>query len=118
MGGLDAVAGGERTERSPRDYSRLPLDRGAAARCRAPCGRLRIRRKPPRERRGAPADAFFGVGGFENRPMTSDLETLAAAIRQRHDPAVRVSEHVFEEETHNSVFPAAFARGIRAVRPE
>lgn len=68
------------------------------------------------QRRGTPAEVFLGVGGFENTPMATDLEALARLIRGRADPGVRVDTHVFPEGTHNSVFPGAFARGIRAVR--
>jgi predicted alpha/beta superfamily hydrolase len=67
-------------------------------------------------RRGTPVDVFLGVGGYENTPMATDLEELAKALRERADPGVHVDTHVFEDDTHNSVFPGAFARGIRAVR--
>jgi predicted alpha/beta superfamily hydrolase len=61
------------------------------------------------------ADVFLGVGAQENPAMAEDLRAFAARLRRR--PGLRVVEQVFEDEVHNSVFPAAFTRGIRAVRP-
>jgi predicted alpha/beta superfamily hydrolase len=74
-----------------------------------------VEKKTAKERRGVPADVFLCVGGFENAPMVTDLAELVAVLRQRGDPAVHVDDHVFEGETHDSVFPGAFTRGVLAV---
>lgn len=75
-----------------------------------------IEKKTASARRGTPVDVFLGVGGYENPLMATDLDALAKVLRARADPGVRVETHVFEDDTHDSVFPGAFARGIRAVR--
>jgi hypothetical protein len=67
-----------------------------------------------------PARVFLGVGGREDEdgapywPVTK-LAKMAAVLRERRYPSLEVTHHVFPEETHMSVFPGAFVRGLRAV---
>jgi predicted alpha/beta superfamily hydrolase len=75
-----------------------------------------VERRTADGRRGATVDVFLGVGSLENRAMADDLRALSATLRGRGHPGLHVIEQVFDDETHNSVFPAAFTRGIRAVR--
>ena len=73
---------------------------------------------------GPPVEArvFLAVGSYENQPgrglpMVDDLRRMAERLRSRDYPDLSLSLQVFEEETHNSVFPAALTRGLRAVYP-
>jgi uncharacterized protein len=67
-----------------------------------------------------PARVFLGVGGREDEdgapylPVTK-LARMAAVLRERRYPSLEVTHHVFPEETHMSVYPGAFVRGMRAV---
>lgn len=65
------------------------------------------------------AQVFLGVGRYENQPqrgraMVDDLQEFARRLENAR-PNTQVIQHVFEDETHNSVFPAAFTRGLRQV---
>lgn len=62
--------------------------------------------------------AYLAVGSWEEQPengrhMVSELERFAALLAQRRDPNLVVKHRVFEDETHASIFPAAFSTGIR-----
>lgn len=60
------------------------------------------------------ARVFLGVGSREvndERDMVRDLATMAAALA--HRPSLQLKREVFDDETHDSVFPTAFSRGIR-----
>lgn len=67
-----------------------------------------------------PARVFLGVGGREDEdgapfwPVTK-LARIAAALGERRYPNLRLISHVFPDETHMSVYPGAFVRGLRAV---
>jgi predicted alpha/beta superfamily hydrolase len=65
-----------------------------------------------------PARVALTVGEHENqphngRPMVDDLHRLAEMLRSRGYPGFELETQVFDDETHNSVFPAAFTRSIR-----
>jgi predicted alpha/beta superfamily hydrolase len=62
-----------------------------------------------------PAKVFFAVGGLENQPMLDDMQELIKILQSRSYKELTIASHVFEDETHNSVFPAALTRGLRAV---
>jgi hypothetical protein len=47
--------------------------------------------------------------------MLSNLEALADALRGRNYPSLELTQQVFPDEGHLSVFPAAVSRGLRAV---
>jgi predicted alpha/beta superfamily hydrolase len=71
-----------------------------------------------------PARVFLGVGGREEAddPMiepafqfVTNLQRLAATLRGRNYPGLQLTSHVFEDETHVSVVPALYSRGLREV---
>jgi uncharacterized protein len=57
--------------------------------------------------------AYLAAGAMENPVMGRDVEEMARRLRTRGTAEVR--EEVLAEETHNSIFPSAFSRGIRWV---
>lgn len=60
------------------------------------------------------ARVYLSVGAREGnaeRDMVVDLQQMAAALRQR--PNLVVKHEVPDDETHDSVYPAAVSRGIR-----
>jgi hypothetical protein len=77
------------------------------------------------------AKLFLSVGGLESTPraelpvaeqeaviadaMVGNLRTLAAALDARGYASLSLDAHVFEDETHTSVIPAAFSWGLRSV---
>ena len=66
-------------------------------------------------KRATPIRAYLTVGSMESdgRSMQNDLKRLAASLRGQ--PDIEVQHEVLDHETHNSVFPSAFSRGIRFV---
>ncbi|MBN1222404.1 MAG: alpha/beta hydrolase [Candidatus Aminicenantes bacterium] len=71
-----------------------------------------------------PARVFISVGSLEEREgnqrdaelaMVSNMHRLAKILRERNYPNLRLTTHVFEDETHISVTPATLSRGIRMV---
>jgi predicted alpha/beta superfamily hydrolase len=67
-----------------------------------------------------PVHLFLSVGGLEEAMdvpgrFVSNLYELEARLRQRAYPSLDMSFHVFPDDTHMSVFPAAFSRGLTAV---
>jgi len=78
---------------------------------------FRIERAFARSHRRLDARVFLSVGGLENGGyrMVSDLLAFERVLRSRHYAGLRIVRHVFPGETHNSVFPAALSRGLRAV---
>ena len=78
---------------------------------------FQLEEKASRERQDLAAKVILLVGEYENQPRTSyamvdDLEELAGKLRSRSYPSLGIEDHVFSGETHNSVFPGAFTRGI------
>lgn len=64
----------------------------------------------------SPGRVYLTVGsreGSRERQMVGDLRRLGEQLEARVDLAVR--HEVLSDETHNSVFPSAFSRGIRYV---
>jgi len=47
--------------------------------------------------------------------MVSNMRKLAQRLRERNYPNLKLTTHVFEDETHISVTPATLSRGIRMV---
>jgi enolase len=43
------------------------------------------------------------------------MKELAKILRERGYPGLHLTTHVFEGETHVSVVPATFSRGLREV---
>lgn len=67
-----------------------------------------------------PAKLFLCVGGMENppwtrTPMVRHMQLFAETLHEREYEGLQITSHVFAEETHNSVFPAALSRGLRVV---
>ncbi|HKJ66400.1 MAG TPA: alpha/beta hydrolase-fold protein [bacterium] len=63
---------------------------------------------------------FFGVGSHENQPgrgwpMVDDMLRMADELRDLDHDNLEVHAEVFPDEIHNSIFPAAFTRGVRIV---
>jgi hypothetical protein len=62
------------------------------------------------------ARVYLAVGSREHnsrRSMVADLEAFAARLRGRGYEGLELETEVFEEDTHNSVFPMALTRGVR-----
>ena len=63
-----------------------------------------------------PAHVFYGVGSLEDGGgMAADLQAFDAQLQAAKFPNYRSTVHVFDGETHNSVFPAALSRGLRTI---
>ena len=67
----------------------------------------------PRETR-----IYLAVGSWEEQPanhgfMVSECMAFASLLAARGDPNLVVEQRTFEDETHASIFPAAFSTGIR-----
>ena len=71
-----------------------------------------------------PARVFMSVGAREEgddpllEPVfqfVTNMKTLAKNLRERNYPGLRLTTHVFEDESHGFVVPATFSRGLRVV---
>lgn len=71
-----------------------------------------------------PARVFMSVGAREegDDPLleqvfqfVTNMKNLAKKLRERNYPGLRLTTHVFEDESHGSVVPATFSRGLRLV---
>ena len=73
-----------------------------------------------------PVRLFMSVGRREqsddplpliepSHQFVTNLKTVANTLQERHYPGLQLTLHVFEDETHMSVIPATFSRGLRAV---
>lgn len=62
-----------------------------------------------------PAKVFLSVGTLEGtqQAMLNDLRQLHDALAARHLPGLALKLVPLEDETHNSVFPAALGKGLR-----
>lgn len=65
-----------------------------------------------------PVRLFLSVGVLEEGigapySMVSNLETLRQKLVARKYPGLRLTHQVFPDETHGSVYPASFSRGLR-----
>ncbi len=66
------------------------------------------------------AEVFMGVGAYENQPengraMVDDLKAFGKQLDAYGYPKLDITTHVFPGETHNSVYPGAFTRGLLRV---
>jgi predicted alpha/beta superfamily hydrolase len=61
------------------------------------------------------ARVFFGVGALESAIMADDLTEMFRRLRGRNNPGLEMTLRIFDEERHNSVFPAAVTRGLVTV---
>ena len=56
---------------------------------------------------------YLSVGANENRRMPEVLIRFDERVRSWGDDDLKVRREIFDGETHNSVFPTAFSRGLR-----
>jgi predicted alpha/beta superfamily hydrolase len=61
------------------------------------------------------AHVFLSVGALENPMMSSDLTALYERLKADGAPDLKLTIQIFENERHDSVFPAAVVRGLRTV---
>ena len=66
-------------------------------------------------------DLFMSVGSLEESgpastaKMVTNVQRMAEVLRERGYPNLRLSDYIFEQETHLSVIPATLSRGLREV---
>lgn len=65
-----------------------------------------------------PVRVWIGVGSYEEQPenhraMVSDARRMVNALNARKDPNLQAQFREFADETHASIFPAAFSTGMR-----
>lgn len=67
--------------------------------------------------RGEPSNAnvFLSVGALENPAMPNDLRDFYNRLKSRNRPGLKLTLQIFDDERHDSVFPAAVTRGLRTV---
>ena len=65
--------------------------------------------------RDLPAHVFLSAGGKEPDAMVPDVKKLAAVLNGRGYRGLQLTERIFDDETHLSVIPFAFSRGIRVL---
>lgn len=67
--------------------------------------------------KGIQASVFMGIGSEENKgfKMVDQLQMLYRHLNTKDYKDLSLSEKVFDDETHNSVFPVAVSRGLREV---
>ena len=71
-----------------------------------------------------PVQVFMSVGGREEMDdhlidpsfhFVTNMKTLEKTLQERRYPGLQLTTHVFEDETHFSVIPMTFSRGLRVV---
>jgi predicted alpha/beta superfamily hydrolase len=55
------------------------------------------------------------VGANDGPDMTGDIDALSAALRARHDPALRWAVSTYPDETHDTTFVKGFYDGLRMI---
>jgi uncharacterized protein len=58
---------------------------------------------------------YMSAGALENSVMGRDVRRLARILRNPARAGLALREEVLDNETHNSIFPSAFSRGLRFV---
>jgi predicted alpha/beta superfamily hydrolase len=61
------------------------------------------------------ARIFISAGSLEPDPMAPDIKQLVNLLRQRHYQGLEITEYIFQDETHLSVIPYSFSRGMRII---
>jgi hypothetical protein len=61
------------------------------------------------------ATLFMTAGGAEDSVMIANVDKLAAQLKARNYPGLKVVTHVFPDETHMSCVPAAWMRAFRVL---
>ncbi|UXI68810.1 alpha/beta hydrolase [Tahibacter amnicola] len=70
------------------------------------------------ERDDLSARVFLTVGANEDAQMAADLHAFSRQLCAHRWPSFALYSHVFEDENHNTVFPAALTRGLRVLFDE
>jgi predicted alpha/beta superfamily hydrolase len=58
---------------------------------------------------------YMSAGALENPVMGRDVKRLAKILRGPARAGLALRDEVLDNETHNSIFPSAFSRGLRFV---
>jgi len=58
---------------------------------------------------------YVAAGALEDSVMGRDVHRLAKVLRTPRRTGLTIREEVLDNETHNSIFPSAFSRGLRFV---
>ncbi len=61
------------------------------------------------------ATLFMTAGGAEDSAMIANVHKMAARLKARNYPGLRVETQVFPDETHHSCIPAAWMRAFRVL---
>ncbi|MCB1041863.1 MAG: alpha/beta hydrolase [Acidobacteria bacterium] len=80
--------------------------------------RMTLQTMADAELQQTPTRVFLAVGSHEEqsnrgRGMVSDLKAFEAGLRAKNKGNFAISLVVFDDETHNSVFPGALSKGLR-----
>ena len=68
-----------------------------------------------------PVTMFISAGALEAvlepefAAMVANVEEMVKILESRKYPGLKLTSHIFENETHLSVIPATMSRGLRAV---
>ena len=62
-----------------------------------------------------PTRLFMGAGSLEGDPMLSNMNAMTDRLRSRGYSNFKLTAKVFDDETHVSVWPASFSRGLKAI---
>jgi predicted alpha/beta superfamily hydrolase len=65
--------------------------------------------------RALPAKVFVSAGASEPDSMVPDLREFAATLTRRNYAGLKITQKIFDGETHLSVIPFSFSRGLRAL---
>jgi len=60
------------------------------------------------------AKVFMAVGGLEGF-MVTDMTAFADSLKRHNYKGLILTKHIFDDETHFSVFPAIMSRGLRVL---
>jgi predicted alpha/beta superfamily hydrolase len=62
-----------------------------------------------------PVKLFLSAGGLEHEEMIADVKKMETLLRSRNYPDLDLQNHIFEDETHPSAYPAATSRALRVI---
>ena len=79
---------------------------------------LKIEEKFAASKRPLKAEVYVAVGGLETQAMLDNTKRFIAAVAEHKHNGLTLHSITFESETHSSVFPGAFARGMRTLFPK
>ncbi|MCE7928315.1 MAG: alpha/beta hydrolase [Dehalococcoidia bacterium] len=76
---------------------------------------LSLEEKLAEGRTDFPVRLFMGVGSLEPEFMQSDMKVMADRLASRGYARFQLTTRVFDGESHFSVWPGAFSRGLRTI---